>query len=89
MKILLDEQLAGLQPFLQSLGYDVLTVHEENLQGAKDIEVVFHAKNHNLVLITQDTGQAQMSKLHNVKHIWLNQALLAETIHRKLQTIEE
>ena len=87
MKILLDEQLAGLDVFLQSLGYDVTTVQDEKMMGAQDYQIVTFAKENNLILVTQDSKLAQIAELQQLKNVWLNFSKLAEITHRELQKI--
>jgi predicted nuclease of predicted toxin-antitoxin system len=87
MKILLDEQLSGLEEFLQSLGYDVTTVQDEKMMGAPDYKIVTFAKENNLILVTQDSKQAQIAELQQVKNVWLSFSKLAEITHRELQKI--
>jgi predicted nuclease of predicted toxin-antitoxin system len=87
MKILLDEQLSGLEEFLQSLGYDVTTVQDEKMMGAPDYKIVNFAKENNLILVTQDSKQAQIAELQQVKNVWLSFSKLAEITHRELQKI--
>lgn len=88
MKILLDEQLAGLNEFLQSLGYEVTTVQDEKMIGAPDYQIVTFAKKNNLILVTRDSKQAQIAELQKVKHVWISFAKIAEITHRELQKLE-
>ena len=85
MKILLDEQLAGLEEFLQSLGYEVTTVQDEKMMGAPDYQIVTYAKENNLILVTQDSKQAQIAELQKVRKVWISFAKIAEITHRELQ----
>ena len=39
MKILLDEMYSGLREYFEVLGWDVVTVQEAGLRGAKDLKV--------------------------------------------------
>jgi predicted nuclease of predicted toxin-antitoxin system len=89
MKILLDEQLSGLQEYLQSLGYYVTTVHQENMIGAPDYKIVTYAKENNLILVTQDNKQAQIAELQQVKKVWISFSKIAEITHRELQKLVE
>lgn len=50
LKILLDEMYTGLKEYLQTLGWDVLTVQDVNLTGAKDKEIVEYAEKNKLLL---------------------------------------
>jgi predicted nuclease of predicted toxin-antitoxin system len=44
LKILLDEMYTGLKEYLQTLGWDVLTVQDVNLTGAEDKKIVKYAE---------------------------------------------
>ena len=67
MKLLLDEMFAGLKEFFEVLGWKVVTVQEDGLQGAKDKEVAEYAKKNNLILVTQDEKPADLAELLGVK----------------------
>ena len=87
LKLLLDEMFTGLKDYLGVLGWDVLTVQEAGLQGAKDVEVVRYARNHQLLLITQDQKTAELSDLMEVKNVYISVAAISriadEEIRRK------
>ena len=63
MKILLDEMYAGLKEYFETLGYEVLTAQEAGLNGAKDKTVVEYAREHKLILVTQDQKPAELAAL--------------------------
>jgi len=44
LKILLDERYTGLKEYLQTMGWNVFTVEDVNLTGAKDKEIVEYAE---------------------------------------------
>jgi len=48
LKILLDEMFTGLKEYLQTLGWDVFTVQDVNLKGAKDKQIAEYAAKSNL-----------------------------------------
>lgn len=79
MKILLDEMYAGLKEYFEVLGWEVLTVHDVNLKGAKDREVVEYAKRNNLLLVTQDQKQAELAELIGARCFLISSALIAKT----------
>ena len=54
MKILLDEMLAGLKKYLETLGHEVVTAQEAGLKSAKDRQIVEYASRYNLLLVTED-----------------------------------
>ena len=51
MKLLLDEMYSGLKDYFEVMGWEVKTIEEAKLVGAKDKEIVEYAKKHNLPLI--------------------------------------
>jgi predicted nuclease of predicted toxin-antitoxin system len=85
LRILLDEMFAGLKEYLQVLGWDVLTVQEAGLQGAKDREVVEYAGKNELLLLTQDSKPAELAELLGVKYILVSNALIAKVADEKIR----
>ena len=85
MRVLLDEMFAGLKEYLQVLGWDVLTVQEAGLQGAKDREVVEYAGKNELLLLTQDSKPADLAELLGVKYILISNALIAKVADEKIR----
>jgi len=78
LKILLDEMYAGLKEYFETLGWDVVTVQEIGLQGAKDRDVVEYAKKHDLLLVTQDQRPADLAELTGVKFVLVSNAMIAK-----------
>ena len=78
---------AGLKEYLEILGWDVQTVHEAGLQGAKDRDIVEYAKKHDLILVTQDQKPAELADLVGVKNVLISKAAISkitdEEIRRK------
>lgn len=85
MKILLDEMYAGLKEYFETLGWEVLTVQEVGLQGAKDKDVVEYAKKNNLLLITQDQKPADLAELMGVKYVLISNAMIAKIASEKIK----
>jgi len=85
LRVLLDEMFAGLKEYLQVLGWDVLTVQEAGLQGAKDREVVEYAGKNELLLLTQDSKPAELAELLGVKYILISNALIAKVADEKIR----
>jgi len=89
LKILLDEMYAGLKEYFETLGWDVLTVQEAGLQGAKDKNVVEYAQKNDLLLVTQDQKSADLAELIGVKCILISNAMIAkiadDNIRKKYQ----
>ena len=85
MKLLLDEMYAGLKEYFEILGWNVLTVQDAELQGARDREVVEYAKKKNLLLVTQDQKPAELADLMGVKHVLISNALIAKMADAKIR----
>lgn len=85
MKLLLDEMYAGLQEYFQILGWDVLTIQDVGLRGAKDKTVVEYAKNNNFLLVTQDQKTADLADLTGVKNVLISSAMIAKIADAKIR----
>lgn len=85
MKLLLDEMYAGLKEYFEILGWDVLTVKDVELQGAKDREIVEYAKERDLLLVTQDQKPAELADLMNVKYVLISNAWIAQMADEKIR----
>ncbi|MCK4434008.1 DUF5615 family PIN-like protein [Candidatus Bathyarchaeota archaeon] len=85
MKLLLDEMYAGLKEYFEILGWNVLTVQDAGLQGAKDKDIVEYAKNGNLLLVTQDEKPADLADLTDVKHVLISSAMIAKIADAKIR----
>jgi len=85
LKLLLDEMYAGLKEYFETLGWDVLTVQEVGLQGAKDKDVIDYAKNNNLLLVTQDQKPADLAELTGVRCVLISNAMIAKIADAKIR----
>ena len=85
MKILLDEMFAGLKEFFEVLGREVESVQDAGLQGARDKDIVIHAKDHGMLLMTHDSKSAELSELLGVKNLFISNAMIAELADRKIK----
>ena len=85
MKLLLDEMYAGLKEYFETLGWQVLTVHEVGLQGSKDKDVVEYAKMNDLLLVTQDQKPAELAELTGVKYVLISNLLIAKIADSKIR----
>ena len=83
MKLLLDEMYAGLKEYFEILGWDVITVQEAGLRGAKDRTVVEYALNNNLLLVTEDQKPADMAHLKGAKHVIISNVMIAQLADEK------
>jgi predicted nuclease of predicted toxin-antitoxin system len=85
LKLLLDEMYAGLKEYFEILGWDVLTVQDAGLQGAKDREIIEYAKKNNMLLVTQDQKPANLAELAGVKHVLISNAMIARITDAKIR----
>jgi len=85
LKILLDEMYSGLKEYFEILGWEVSTVQEVGLQGARDKEVVDFAKGNDLLLVTQDQKPADLAELIGVRYVLISNALIAKMADEKIR----
>ncbi len=85
LKLLLDEMYSGLKEYFEALGWDVMTVHDASLEGAKDKDVVEYAGNNNLLLVTQDQRPADLADLLGVKCVLISNAMIAKIADSKIR----
>lgn len=85
MKLLLDEMYSGLKEYFEILGWEVLTVQEAGLQGARDKEIVEYAKRNDLLLVTQDQRSAELAELIGVKYVLISSAMIAKIADAKIR----
>jgi predicted nuclease of predicted toxin-antitoxin system len=85
LKLLLDEMYAGLKEYFELLGWDVLTVQDAGLQGAKDREIIEYAKRNNLLLVTQDQKPANLADLAGVKYVLISNVMIARITDAKIK----
>jgi predicted nuclease of predicted toxin-antitoxin system len=76
---------AGLKEYFEILGWNVLTVQDAGLQGAKDKGIVEYAKNNNLLLVTQDQKPAELADLLGVKYVLISNAMVAKIADAKIR----
>jgi len=85
LKILLDEMYAGLKEYFEILGWEVLTVQEVGLRGAKDRVVAEYAANNDLLLVTEDQKPAELMHLKNAKYMLISNAMIAKIADEKIR----
>jgi predicted nuclease of predicted toxin-antitoxin system len=76
---------AGLKEYFETLGWEVLTVQDAGMQGAKDKNIVEYAKNNNLLLVTQDQKPADLADLLGVKYVLISNAMIAKIADAKIR----
>jgi predicted nuclease of predicted toxin-antitoxin system len=85
LRILLDEMYAGLKEYFETFGWEVLTLQEVGLQGARDKDVVEYAKKNNLLLVTQDQKPAELAELMGVKYVLISNAMIAKITNERIR----
>ena len=85
LRLLLDEMYAGLQEYFETLGWEVVTAQNAGLKGAKDKEIVDYARNHKLLLVTQDQKPADLAELTGVKYVIISNAMIAKIADAKIR----
>ncbi len=85
MKILLDEMYTGLKEYLQTLGWNVLTVQDIKLTGASDREIVEYVEKNGLLLVTQDEKHADLASLKGIPFVLISKIMLTKMIDSELR----
>jgi predicted nuclease of predicted toxin-antitoxin system len=85
LRLLLDEMYAGLKEYFETLGWEVVTVQDLGLQGAKDRDIVDYAKRKDLLLVTQDQKPADLAELSDVKCVLISNALIAKIADEQIR----
>ena len=85
MQILLDEMFAGLKEYFEILGWDVMTVQDAGLRGAKDRAVVEYAIKNDLLLVTEDQKPAELMNLKGAKYVLISNAMVAKIADEKIK----
>jgi predicted nuclease of predicted toxin-antitoxin system len=76
---------AGLKDYFEALGYEVQTVQEAGLKGAKDRDIVEYAKKCDMVLVTQDQKPAELSELIGVRYVLVSSSMIAKVADTKIK----
>ena len=85
MKLLLDEMYSGLKEYFETLGHEVLTVRDVDLQGAKDKDVVEYGEKNELILVTQDRKTADLANLTGAKYVFISLREIAKIADAKIR----
>lgn len=76
---------SGLKEYFELLGWEVLTVSDAGLQGAKDKDIILYAKKNDLILVTQDQKIADMAEVMQAKYILVTSGLIAKVVDEKIK----
>lgn len=85
MKILLDNQLNGMDRYLRIQGYDVVTAYDLGYTQKTDEEVIKYAKEHNIVLVTEDNKAADLADTLDVPVIHLDMKMKSKAVAEELK----
>jgi len=85
LQVLLDEMYTGLKEYLQTLGWEVLTVQDVKLTGATDKKIVEYAAKNGLLLVTQDEKHADLTDLRGVPYVLISKIMLTKMIDAELK----
>ena len=86
MKLLLDEMYSGLKEYFEAaLKWEVLTVRDVGLPGAKDKDIVEYAKKNRLLLLTRDYKTADLADLLGVKYVLISNAAIVKVAVAKIR----
>ena len=85
LKILLDEMFSGLKEYFEILGWNVVTVQEVGLRGAKDKTVAEYAADNNMLLVTEDQKPAELMQLKGAKYVLISNSMIAKIADEKIK----
>ncbi len=88
MKILIDNQLNGMDRFLRIQGYDVTTAYDLGFTEKTDEEVIKHAKQNNMILVTEDNTAAKLAESLDVQTIHLDMKMKSKAVAEELKKID-
>jgi predicted nuclease of predicted toxin-antitoxin system len=77
----------GLKEYLQTLGWDVLTVQDVNLKGVSDRKILEYVNKNQLLLVTQDEKLADLATLKGVPCVLISKIMLTKIIDAELRKI--
>jgi predicted nuclease of predicted toxin-antitoxin system len=67
----------GLKEYFETLGWDVLTVHDVGLKGAEDRKVIEYAEKNGLLVVTQDQKPADLADLKGVPYVLISKKMIS------------
>ena len=88
MKILVDENLDGMDDRLKGLGYDAYSVRKLQMIGKKlssDYSIINYARENNMIIVTKDTEFRKASEENNFPLILLDDEEILKVIIEKLK----
>ena len=88
LKILVDENLDGMDERLKEIGYDAFSVRELQIEGKKlgsDYSIINYARENNMIIVTKDTEFRKASEENNFPLILLDDEEILKVIVEKLK----
>jgi len=88
LKILVDENLDGMDERLKEIGYDAFSVRKLQIEGKKlgsDYSIINYARENNMIIVTKDTEFRKASEENNFPLILLDDEEILNVIVEKLK----
>jgi len=90
LKILVDENLDGMDERLKEIGYDAYSVRKLQIEGKKlgsDYSIINYARENNMIIVTKDTEFRKASEENNFPLILLDDEEILKVIVEKLKQL--
>ena len=90
LKILVDENLDGMDDRLKEIGYDAFSVRKLQIEGKKlgsDYSIINYARENNMIIVTKDTEFRKASEENNFPLILLDDEEILKVIVEKLKQL--
>ena len=90
MKILVDENLDGMDERLNGLGYYAQSVRKLQIAGQKlysDYSIINYARENDMIIVTKDTEFRKTSEENNFPLILLDDEAILKVIVEKLKNL--
>ena len=90
IKILVDENLDGMDERLKQIGYDAYSVRKLQIKGVKlgsDYSIINYARENNMIIVTKDTEFRKASEENNFPLILLDDEEILKVIVEKLKQL--
>ncbi len=90
LKILVDENLDGMDERLKEKGYDAYSVRKLQIEGKKlgsDYSIINYARENNMIIVTKDTEFRKASEENNFPLVLLDDEEILKVIVEKLKKL--
>ena len=85
MKVLLGEMYSALKDYLETLGWEALTVQDLKLRGQKDKDILEYARKNKLLVVMRDQRTAELADLAGVKYVLISNAVIAKIVDAEIR----